>query len=316
MKILLQENSLNLRGTSVAVYDYAFFLKQLYNYECFITFNKNDSNTDEKVLNKFKQHFSVIPFNKTTDIDCIIQNEQIDVMYSIKSGHKDNLLTNKIKMCVHAVFPTPITEKHGDVYAYVSKWLSQYCSNETLPYVPHMVNLPETNENFRNVLNIPQNSIVFGRYGGIHTFDIPFVYETINNILKLRKDIYFLFCNTKYFINHPRVIFTNSTSSLLQKVKFINTCDAMLHARYRGETFGLSVLEFMSKHKPIFSFAQSNEKNHYLLLDNQGFLYNNSEELFNLMMNFIPFDVRYKQLENFLPNSIINQFHNIFLDSK
>ena len=35
------------------------------------------------------------------------------------------------------------------------------------------------------------------------------------------------------------------------KVKFINTCDAMIHARAMGETFGLAVAEFSKKNKPV-----------------------------------------------------------------
>ena len=46
----MHENSLNVRGTSTAIYDYAFFLKHLYNYDCCITYNPNnsDNNNDKK----------------------------------------------------------------------------------------------------------------------------------------------------------------------------------------------------------------------------------------------------------------------------
>ena len=53
-------------------------------------------------------------------------------------------------------------------------------------------------------MNIPSNEIVFGRYGGQNTFDIEFVKEEINNILKIREDITFVFLNTKKFINHEK----------------------------------------------------------------------------------------------------------------
>jgi hypothetical protein len=313
MKLLFQENSLNLRGTSIAVYDYAFYLQQTYNYECIITFNQNDPNTNEHVLKKFKRNFAIIPHTCLADLERIIDNEQIDVMYSIKSGHRDHIVTDKTKTCVHAVFPNNPLEKHGDVYAYVSKWLSDHCSKGTIPYVPHMVNLPECDDDYRRQLNISPDSIVFGRYGGYETFDIPFVHQAIKQILDQTNNIYFLFCNTHCFVNHPRAIFTSNTASLQEKVKFINTCDAFIHARYRGETFGLSVLEFMSKNKPIFTFGQSDEKHHYSLLDGQGIVYNNYEELFELIRKFVPNKILYKQLHNFLPQTVTNQFCNIFL---
>ena len=37
--------------------------------------------------------------------------------------------------------------------------------------------------------------------------------------------------------------------------RFIATCDAMLHARKDGETFGLSIAEFSSQNKPVLTYA-------------------------------------------------------------
>jgi hypothetical protein len=88
----------------------------------------------------------------------------------------------------------------------------------------------------------------------------------------------------------------------------------MLHARSRGETFGLSILEFMSKNKPVFTFGRSEEKHHYDLLGGQGFIYNNQEELVNLVVTFDTKPIHYEQVQDFLPDSIIRQFHTTFLD--
>ena len=38
----------------------------------------------------------------------------------------------------------------------------------------------------RSELNIPDEAIVFGRYGGVETFDIKFVYNSIKEILNKR----------------------------------------------------------------------------------------------------------------------------------
>jgi glycosyltransferase involved in cell wall biosynthesis len=109
------------------------------------------------------------------------------------------------------------------------------------------------------------------------------------------------------------VLFTNSVTSLEQKIKFINTCDAMLHARLRGETFGLSILEFMANNKPIFTYGNSPEKNHYLLLNNNGIIYNSYEELINQLYNFTPKQITYNNLKDFLPEVVIKKFHKTFL---
>ena len=53
-----------------------------------------------------------------------------------------------------------------------------------------------------------------------------------------------------------------------QKVKFINTCNAMLHARSLGESFGLSCAEFAIKNKPIFTYGFCRQRAHFEICKN------------------------------------------------
>jgi len=48
----------------------------------------------------------------------------------------------------------------------------------------------DTTEDLRQELNIPQDAIVFGRYGGVESFNIDFVYRVIQNILETRSDVF------------------------------------------------------------------------------------------------------------------------------
>jgi len=313
MKILLHENSLNIRGTSTAVYDYALFLKKIYNYDCCITYNPKNEDNSNSIIEKFKTSFEVIPHSNFTDVENIISNNNIDLLYIIKSGGNDGKVSKNVKTCVHAVFPNDISQSHGDVYAYVSSWLSQFCSNNTIPYVPHMINLPNVEGNLRYRLNIPDDAIVFGRYGGYDTFDIQFVRDVIKKLLEVTTNTYFLFCNTPVFINDPRVIFTNNITKPEDKVAFINTCDALLHARYQGETFGLTVIEFMYRQKPIYTYGLSHEKNHYELLNGQGYLYDDANQLFESLISFKPHNVEYAKLDEFAPNKVMEKFHETFI---
>lgn len=316
MKILLHDNSLNLRGTSVAIFDYAFYLEKLYDIKCAVSYFKNHIENNDLVVKKFKNHFELLPLESPKDIDTSIANCNADIFYAIKAGSIDDVVAHpNSKTVIHAVFPSSMEDYHGDVYAYVSEWLSLRCSNGSLPYVPHMVNLPnvDVSENYRQKLGIPDDAIVFGRYGGVETFDIPFVFQAIQKSLDENPNYYFLFCNTNKFINHPRAIFVNSVVSLKQKAVFINTCDAMIHARQRGETFGLSILEFMSKQKPIFTYGGSMEQNHYLLLDDQGIYYNNADELYELLRTFVPHTKSYPAIEQFTPENVTKQFHDVFV---
>ena len=53
MKIGFHDNSLNLRGTSVALFDYAYYNQKILGNESVIFYNINDINTNVEVLEKF-----------------------------------------------------------------------------------------------------------------------------------------------------------------------------------------------------------------------------------------------------------------------
>jgi hypothetical protein len=90
--------------------------------------------------------------------------------------------------------------------------------------------------------------------------------------------------NTKKFYEHPRIIYLNTNLDVNYKTKFINTCDAMIHARQMGETFGLSIAEFSSMNKPIIT-CNSGDLEHIKILGDKALLYNSKEELINIFQN-------------------------------
>jgi hypothetical protein len=74
----------------------------------------------------------------------------------------------------------------------------------------------------------------------------------------------------------------------VEKAKFLGTCDAMLHARWHGETFGLAVGEFAVLGKPVITFSESREKAHLEMLGNQALLYRHVSELAEILREFCP----------------------------
>ncbi len=314
MKILFHENFLNKRGTSVALFDYAYYNQKILGNESIIISNNNLPN-DSEVVKKFKSHFDVIHYNNFIEINTIIEKKDVDIFYIIKSGENDGMLVPDIKNVVHSVFCGDITQKHGDIYATVSEWLSSI-SNFRIPHVPHMINLPNTIKNYRNNFKIPIDAIVFGRYGGIETFDIPFVKEAIRNILNVRNDLFFLFMNTNKFIDHQNVIYMEPTSDLYSKKTFINTCDFMIHARHQGESFGLSVLEFACSNKSIITYGKSNEKSHIQYLGKNCIIYDEYTDIFNILSNISKTDQFNTHYLNdlFSPNAVMTKFKKIFID--
>ena len=154
---------------------------------------------------------------------------------------KDVWNATSCKIIKHCVYNTNCPE--GDINCSIGR----HINNGKLPIVPHMIALPNSSENLRQTLNIPLNASVFGRLGGYDMFNIPFVRQAIKNHLRSCENSYFIFMNTKPFFKHERLIYLDKNVDLDYKVKFINTCDAMIHASRDGETFGLAVGEFSSK---------------------------------------------------------------------
>lgn len=314
MKVAFHDNSLNIRGTSTALYDYALNNELILGNESVILYNLKSNTNDGDVIEKFTNKFKVIGYNDFNEVDNILLKNNISYLYMIKSGQNDGLISKVAKTFVHCVFRFNEYQEHGDVYAYVSKWLSNYCSNGKLPYLPHIVDLPKITDNLRECLNIPINGIVLGRYGGEDTFDLNFVKNGIINILNERDDIYFLFMNTPKFYEHKNIIYLNSNCELLYKIKFINTCDYMLHARYQGETFGLAVAEFNSQNKKIITFGDSIEKAHLDVLKDEALVYRNYEEFYKILKNIDKNSGFSKNMyEEYSPEKIMKKFENLFL---
>jgi hypothetical protein len=183
----------------------------------------------------------------------------------------------------------------------------------SLPYVPHIVNLPDSMDDLRRNNGIPDSAIVFGRHGGPDTFDIPWAWNAVKRASE-KENIWFLFMNT----NRPdmdlnsRVLFLEPTSDRLRKRKFINTCDFMIHARGRGETFGMAVGEFASLGKPVITYGLSGERNHYVELDEYGVYYYSEAQLDYILQNFTPYKL--PSLYNYSPELVMKNFREVFLE--
>lgn len=186
----------------------------------------------------------------------------------------DGVAPHGCKTAVQAVFKH--YKPHGDVYAYVSEWLSREMTNGKTPFVPNMICVEETDEDLRRELKIPRKAIVFGQHGGETTFDIPFAQKLVDEISNKRKDTYFIFMGTNRFTTRSifsrrkNVIFLPATQDEVYRAKFINTCNAYLHARKQGESFGIAIGEFSVRNKPITRWADSEEKSHIEILGNRA----------------------------------------------
>jgi hypothetical protein len=312
MNIAFWCNQLCERGTATSLFDYAYYNQTILNNKSFIFYDKNCNDNNIDVINKFKKHFIV---HETDDfkVDDYIIKYNISHIYIIKYGCTDNRISKIAKNCIHCVFNC--TQPHGDVYSSISPWV--FGNFGKYPVVPHMINLPSHNNNLREELNIPSNSVVFGGYGGAGQFSIPFVQQVVYNIAKNNSNIYFLFANfNKFCLDLPNIIHLPTIIDLDEKVKFINTTDAMLWARIDGETFGISIGEFSSKNKPVIAM-KIGDVAHVNLLADKGIWYHDSDSLYNILINFDPQKECLKDwnaYRNYTPEKVMEIFKKTFLE--
>ncbi len=313
VKIAFHSESLDIRGTCVALYDYAHYNEILLKNESIILTSKNKKH-DKLALDKFINRFEVRGYYNNEEFQKLI--EDCSIIYHIKYGKNDNFLPKNIKNIIHCVFD--MSEPHGDVYAGVSDTLAKKF-NKPL-FVPHMASLQpsKTKENLRKDFNIPENAIVFGRHGGRDTFDLPFVRHVIKTIIRNRSDIYFIFVNTPPFDNHKNIIFFDQIVNDDDKNKFICTCDAMIHAQLLGETFGLAISEFSVNNKPIITYGgdvwNDNYKN---ILQNNALYYYDAKDLYNILNTFSKKEYINKDLnfyKEYSPEKVMKIFKKVFID--
>jgi hypothetical protein len=311
MKIGWHSNQLGLRGTEVAIFDYAHFNETLLNNKSIIISDKNNPNLER--LMDFKNRFDVELYsNFSDDINSIVDKHNLDVIFYIKMGIIDGKLCNKCKNMVQTIFR--FNQPHGELYFYNSQWLANYCgSNEWLPHI--VKRFPDITDDLKTELNIPSDSLVFGFYGGGDSFNIDYVKQCVYDISKEDNNIYFLFMNSDKFCDSNKVIFLNGNSDINYKNKFISTCDACLHARDGGETFGLTIAEFSIKNKPIICCRNVPEQNHISILKENAFYYGNYEEVNYILRNFkqiCDFNKNYDfYSQQFSPENVMNKFNEM-----
>lgn len=319
MNILFHANTLNYRGTTVALTDYARYNRLILGNESIITYNMDlghdkDVGSEREVIIQLSKEFKVLPYSSVPDgntLESIIDSYSPDLTYFIRAGHKEPLPKN-CKTAVHSVFQ--YNDPHGDKYAYVSDWLSQTMSKGSIPFVPHIVDLPDPDRDYRDIFGIRKDQIVVGRYGGYYTFDLPFVKRTVEQIAYKSDKFVFLFMGTEPFLNLPNVKFINETHDVQKKANFINTCDVMLHGRERGESFGLSIAEFLSLNKPVLSWNGGYDLNHLDMLKDSGLLYNNGDDIIRILNSLPDFKEDWtKRVKQYKPVPVMKKFKKVFL---
>lgn len=301
-------NSGDNRGTGNATFDYASFNEEVLGNRSRL-YVLNASQCDPLMADKVARRFGGY-----SDLRELSAGNAPSVLYHIKSGEDDGVRFPRVRYAVHVVFTGD--QPHGDRYVAVSEWLARQWS---IPFVPHIVRLSPPAFDLRERLGIAPDAVVLGRHGGIDSFDVPWVWRGIRRALAVRSDLYFILMGTKRprFLWPPRrgrVIFLPATADDQLKSAFIHACDGMLHARLRGETFGLACGEFAVAGKRVLTFSRSAERAHIELLGALAMTYADEDDLLGLLEGFKRSDkVTGSGYDQFDPPRVMERFAKEFL---
>lgn len=344
MKIAFIEQQISDRGTTVAIYDYAHFNETLLGNTS-ITFSipGGDPGAENRFKSRFDHHF----YQNREELDELLKKLGVEFAYFLKNGKKDEAYTEVCPCGIHCVFNT--SYPHGDVHASISEYLNHRHKSQC-PVVPHMISMPTDAGDMRDELGIPREATVFGRHGGAENFNLDFVQQTVTQVLAEKPDTYFLFLNTERFLppgspGYERCIHLDSTTDRREVARFINSCDAMLHARRGGETFGLACGEFSVLNKPVITWSPPTgmdglklhfrniyvkltrsgsriphrmPRAHLDILGDRAIIYHTAKDLYPLLVQPETWINRYQDWDaysqNYGPEPIMQQFKKVFLD--
>jgi len=317
MKVAFHSRLLTERGSEGAMLDYARLNRVILRNESIICLPDRPGFAGNPLLQKWREEFEVIQYRDKYDLGRILEKEAAEVLYLTKPGPFDGFFVSGVKNCVHAQFLCD--EFHGDAYAYLSSWMSRVMTGEKNSFVPFFVPRFASEEDLRGRLGIPKGAKVFGRHGGWDTFNIPFVRKTVVQHARKNPEDHFVFLNTESIREAEKLTnihYLPATVDPVEKAKFLATCDAMLHARWHGETFGLAVGEFAVLEKPVITFADSRERAHLEMLGNQALLYRHADELLKILRDFRPHRTQGTEYEIYAdPKVVMEIFRKKFLEN-
>ena len=315
MNVAFHSNSMSLRGSENALWDYANFNETILGNHSVICHPGKLGNAENPTYSKWKARFPLIAYRTRNELSQKLKESGAEVLYLIKPGPFDGFVIPGVKNCIHSMFLSD--EFHGDAFAYVSRWCSKVMTGREESFVPHFVPKLESKMNLREKLGIPAKAKVFGRHGGADTFNIQFVREVIFQHAQKNSDDHFLFLNTQPIRETEKlknVHYLAPTIDPEKKAQFLGTCDAMLHARQHGETFGLAVGEFAVLGKPVITFSESREGAHLEMLGEKSLAYKCKEELLKILREFQPRTIRGTEYEKYSdPKTVMDIFQSKFL---
>lgn len=300
--LAFRENSLCERGTTLSTFDYADAWELLACGVSYVSTMGVSCPEGATSLPRFQARFPerVVVTNDAHwgGMDEYLAARSIRGLYQQMAGASWATTvwpTCATRMMVHAVFDAK--DPHGDAYAAISSTLQR--GNGT-DYVQYIVARPPPGVDaagLRPALGIPlkgsagDDAVVWCRHGGYGTMSLALARAALCEHMQREATNpsrpWFLLLNTEPLAceadvaAYGRTRYLPPTISRTEVFTFLATCDACLHARMDGESFGLAVAECTRAGLPVLtSGVRVNDGDHHLnALGELALLYHDGEQL-------------------------------------
>ena len=301
MRLAFRDNALCERGTTVAVRDYADAWERLLCGVAYISSQDSDTvcpannmvSTAAAFRARFGEERVLVTDRFWSTVDADLERLGISTLYQLMAG--DVASTGTLPRCarnvVHAVFDAKTP--HGDAYASISPEVPAAPGvnvvlhiTRPLPALP-----PGAAAAARRDRGIGEGDTVLCRHGGFTTFDIDWARDALCRLLAERAAApdrpWLLLLNTAPLAcagaaeAYGRLVYLPAMSDDGAKARFLATCDACLHARSSGESFGLAVAECAMAGLPVITHGGRGQDGDYHLrvLGRHALVYFDAESL-------------------------------------
>jgi hypothetical protein len=314
--IAFHTDSFNVRGTCVAIYDYAHYAELWYDVRAVIISKKGGDHSVD-AIRRFRSRFPIDTYDD--NLDSVLDRYGVDAVYGIVYGGHEEPIRTKRPLCIHCAFC--MWNPYSDIYLGVSDWVaSKPESPEGAQFVPHIISLKPLPQHIISTYRkgIPKGHTVFGRIGGADVFN--FGHSVISRVVREREDVWFLLMNVNRWDDHPRIKVYPPTSNLLQKQLLISACDAMIVPELMGHTFGLSIAEFCRAGKPIVCLDRDASphfnRQHLDELGEHAHLFRTEEEFRSILLmdeNDLNQKDTSKCYQQYRPHTVMDDFNRLII---
>lgn len=147
VKIAFWKSNLSTDSETQVIYDYAYYNESILGNESIILYNKHDVDNNQEIIQKFCDKFSpnkIHYVNHWLEVDPFLVKHNVDIIYMVKSGYRDNYISFYKKTVVHCT--DHIYQCHGDIYLPISDKVHGVSELKNAIIVPHPLYMNTTDQ--------------------------------------------------------------------------------------------------------------------------------------------------------------------------